>query len=68
MDANYVWGTLGALGFAYEAYTILNGKSGDTLSERTRSWFRTRTTPGKFIFTACWVSFSTWFLIHILGG
>lgn len=68
MSSDVVWGALFAAGFGYEAYAIFNKRHGDTLSERTRAWFRTRTKPGRLAFTITWVAFSTWFLAHILGG
>lgn len=68
MDPNIVWGALFAAGGAYEIYAIFNKKNGDTLSERTRTLFRTKTKIGKTVFTAGWVAFSAWFLFHILGG
>lgn len=68
MTSDVVWGALFAAGFAYEAYALLNRKNGDTLSERTRAWFRTRTKPGRAVFAIAWGSFAVWFLVHILGG
>jgi hypothetical protein len=68
MDSNIVWSTLFGAGVAYEAYTILNKKNGDTLSERTRTWFHTRTKAGKIVFSVAWITFATWYLIHIIGG
>jgi len=68
MNSNVVWGSLIAAGFAYEAYALLNKKNGDTLSERTRVWFHTRTKVGRIAFAVSWLSFAAWYLIHILQG
>lgn len=68
MDPNLVWGAILGTGFAYEAYALLSKRDGDTLSERTREWFRTRTKPGRLVFSLAWCGFSIWFLLHILGG
>ena len=67
MNPNYVWGSILGAGFLYEAYALFSKKGGDTLSERTRAWFKTSTKPGKVIFGLAWVGFSLWFLVHILG-
>ena len=68
MDPNIVWGSLLAVGAAYEVYGIFNKRNGDTLSERTRAWFHTKTKAGKAVFSVAWIAFATWYLIHILGG
>lgn len=68
MSADLVWGGILGAGFAYEAYTLFNKRHGDTLSERTRTWFRTRTKPGKIVFMFAWSAFAAWFLIHIVRG
>ena len=68
LDPNVCWGTLLAVGTAYETYGIFNKKNGDTLSERTRALFHTNTKTGKAVFTVSWLAFSAWFLVHIIGG
>lgn len=68
MNPDIVWGALIAAGAAYEAYALANGRSGDTLSETTRKAFRVRTRAGALVFGSLWVSFSAWFLGHILWG
>lgn len=68
MNPDIVWGALIAAGVAYEAYTLTTKRSGDTLSETTRKAFRVRTRAGALAFGTLWVSFSTWFLGHILWG
>lgn len=68
MNPNIVWGALFAAGGAYEIYAIFNRKHGDTLSERVRSLFHVKTKIGKTVFTVAWLTFSAWFLVHILGG
>jgi hypothetical protein len=65
-DPDMVWGLLLATGFAYEVYALLNKTPGDTLSERTRAWFRTHKQPGRAVFAAAWLGFATWFFVHIL--
>jgi hypothetical protein len=66
-SADLVWGGLLVAGAAFEAYALANGRDGDTLSERTRSWFRVRTRPGAIVFGIGWCAFATWFLCHILN-
>lgn len=68
MNPDIVWGSLFAVGAAYEAYGIFSRKFGDTLSDRTRAWFHTNTKTGKAVFTVSWLAFSAWYLIHIIGG
>lgn len=67
MDPNYVWGSLLGAGLLYEMWALISKREGDTLSERTRAWFRVSTRPGRIIFGVAWVSFAIWFLVHILG-
>lgn len=50
----------------FEGRALLDPRLGDTLSERVRAWFRTKTTPGRVMFATAWVTFAVWFLIHIL--
>lgn len=50
-----------------ETVGILSRRDGDTLSERTRAWFRTNTSRGRVTFTISWVLFAGWFLWHILS-
>lgn len=65
--ADWTWGGLLAVGAAVEAWAILTGRWQDTLSDRTRSWFRVRTRVGAVVFAAAWCSFAVWFLAHILS-
>lgn len=65
-SADLVWGGLLLAGAAFEVYALVNGRDGDTLSERTRSWFRVRTRTGALVFGVAWCVFATWFLLHIL--
>lgn len=67
-SADLVWGGLLLAGGAYEAYALFTKKPGDTLSETTRKAFRVDTARGKIAFGAVWVSFSAWYLVHILWG
>ncbi|MFD7832419.1 hypothetical protein [Streptomyces sp. MJM8645] len=66
MSADLVWGLLLGTGAAAEVYGLWSREAGDTLSERTRAWFRVRTKPGRAVFTVVWCGFSVWFLLHIL--
>lgn len=68
MNPNIVWGALFAAGGAYEIYAIFNRRNGDTLSERVRSLFHVKTKTGKVVFSLAWLTFSAWFLIHIIQG
>lgn len=63
--ADWVWGGLLALGAVVEVIALRTPRKGDTLSERTRAWFRVRTPAGKAVFAAVWVGFASWFLVHI---
>lgn len=65
-EPDLVWGILLLTGFAYELYALLNKTPGDTLSERTRAWFRTHKQPGRAIFGVAWLGFAAWFFVHIL--
>lgn len=65
-SADLIWGGLLAAGAVYEIYALANGRSGDTLSERTRSWFRVRTRAGAVVFGVAWCTFAAWFFVHIL--
>jgi hypothetical protein len=62
-----VWGSLLSAGALYELYALRNRAVGDTLSERTRAWFRVHTKPGRAVFTVTWCGFAVWFLLHILS-
>ena len=64
--SDVIWGGLFAVGTAVEVWALSNGKPGDTLSERVRSWFRVDTVPGKVVFSTAWVGFAAWFLVHIV--
>lgn len=64
--ADLVWGGLLLAGVAFEAYTLRNGRSGDTLSETTRRVFRVRSKVGRAAFALGWTGFAIWYLLHIL--
>ena len=68
MNPNVVWGLLLAFGALYEAWGLLNKAPGDTLSERTRAWFRVREKPGRAVFLVGWSGFAVWFAVHIVTG
>ena len=65
--ADALWICWGALFALLEGNAVLNKTEGNTLSERTRAWFRTKTPAGRFGFTALLVTFVAWFIPHILG-
>jgi hypothetical protein len=65
--ADVVWGSLLVVGAVVEVWALRNARAGDTLSERTRVWFRVRTPFGRAVFAVAWVGFAAWFLVHILG-
>jgi hypothetical protein len=65
--SDFVWGGLLLAGVAVEAHALRTAQSADTLSGRTRKWFRVDTVTGKIIFTGGWVVFSCWFVDHIVG-
>ena len=59
------WGLLFAL---FEGNAIANETPGDTLSERLRAWFRTKTPAGRFGVTACVLALLAWLIPHIILG
>jgi hypothetical protein len=65
---NLVWVGWLALFGLFEGLALADKKhDGDTLSERTRDWFRTeKSQTGRRVFAAGWVTFAAWFLVHIL--
>lgn len=66
-DADYVWGALLLIGGIYEAQALIRNKDDDTLSRRTRYWFKTRThAKGRLAFGIAWIGFAAWYLWHIL--
>lgn len=65
---DWMWGGLLTAGLLAELWTLVNRARGDTLSERTREWFRTHTRPGRLVFAVAWTGFAAWFFVHILAG
>ena len=65
-DPRWIWGGLLAAGAAYEAYGIHGDVEGDTLSEVTRELFHTSHPVGKAIFLTAYLTFSAWFVPHII--
>lgn len=65
-SADLAWGGLLAVGAAFELWALVNHRQGDTLSERTRIWWRTHTRPGRALFLAAWSVFAVWFAFHIV--
>lgn len=67
MNANVIWVLWLALFAVFEAIGVASKREGDTLSERTRDWFRTKDSrTGRRVFGAGWAAFALWFLWHIL--
>lgn len=56
-----------ALFGAMEGNAIVSETEGDTLSERTRVWFGTKSRAGRWGFLASLGVFATWFAVHILA-
>lgn len=62
-----IWASWLLLFVLFEGRALLDPRSEDTLSERTRAWFRTNKSPvGRQVFGWGWVAFAGWFLWHIL--
>lgn len=53
---------------AFEVYAIRNRVPGDTISERTRVYFRIKGKAGSYIFLAFLGSSAAWFAAHIVGN
>lgn len=67
MDWNIVWAIWFALFALFEGVALADRRRGDTLSERTREWFKTENSvAGRRIFASVWTTFCAWFLWHIL--
>ena len=67
MSWNLVWALWLGLFALFEGAALADRRKEDTLSERTRDWFRTTSSKtGRRVFAAGWVTFSGWFLWHIL--
>ncbi len=52
--------------FGMETYALLNKTEGDTVSEKTRKFFRTKTKTGAFIFLFMLGGLATWLAAHIV--
>ena len=61
-----IWLAWFAAFFAFEGWAVLNKTRGDTLSEHTRDYFRTKGRVGSFVFLGAFGSFSAWFAAHIV--
>ena len=57
--------SMGAL-LVGEAWAIANHVPGDTISERTRVYFKIKGKGGTFVFLATLGTFSAWFSAHIV--
>ena len=56
-----------ALFGAMEGNAIVSETEGDTLSERTRVWFGTKSRAGRWGFLAALGLFASWYAVHILA-
>lgn len=66
-ESDLIWAALILAGAAFEGYALARGGKGDTLSSKTRSLFRVRTSrAGRYLFLAGWLGFTAWFAGHIL--
>lgn len=50
----------------FEAYAIRNRVPGDTISERTRYYFRVKGKTGSFVFLTFLGTASAWFAAHVV--
>lgn len=66
--ADALWLLWAGLFCALEMNSLLNESEGDTLSERLRAYFRTKTPAGRFGFTVVVVALCAWIIPHILLG
>lgn len=65
--ADALWLAWAALFAILEGNAIANETDGDTLSERLRLWFHTKTPAGRFGFAAVIVTLTAWLIPHILA-
>lgn len=66
-EPNIAWLGWVALFAAMEGNAIVSETAGDTLSERLRVWFMTKTVAGRWGFTAALGVFALTFATHITG-
>ena len=66
--ADALWLLWAGLFAVLEGNAIANESEGDTLSERLRGWFRTKTPAGRLGFTVVVVALCSWLIPHILIG
>ncbi len=59
-------GVAGGAMLVGEGWAIVNKVPGDTISERTRYYFRIKGKGGTFVFLAFFGTFSAWFSAHII--
>lgn len=62
-----LWGGLVAVFAVAEANGIVSETEGDTLSEQTRTFWRTKTVAGRWAFVTVWSVFAVSFAGHIAG-
>lgn len=65
--ADAMWVSWLGLFVVFEGHALLTESLGDTLSERTRDWFRTKTPAGRVGFIVFVLALGSWFIPHILG-
>lgn len=66
--ADALWLAWALIFAVFEGHAIANEAEGDTLSERLRAWFRTKSPAGRFGFAAVVVALCAWLIPHILIG
>lgn len=66
--ADALWVLWAGIFAVLEANAIANETDGDTLSERLRVWFRTKTPAGRVGFTVVVVALVAWLIPHIILG
>ena len=66
MNPNLIWISWLVLFGILETIGLVTKRREDTLSERTRAWFKTATPAGRIIFGVTWAAFSLWYFLHIL--
>lgn len=66
MSPDLIWSGWIALFALFETAGLIARKSNGTFSARTRAWFHTNTTRGRWTFAITWIMFSAWYFVHIL--
>lgn len=66
ITSDVVWAVILAVGLVYELVAVALRRWPDTLSAKTRRFFRTDHPVGRGVFIVTWGGFSLWFLWHIV--